>query len=73
MNLRRTCMLILSLGIFLVPGSGAVQRESFPELKGPYLGQPCPQDRAEVFLDGVISKQEEPEMCAAFPRDGREF
>jgi Tol biopolymer transport system component len=42
-------------------------------LRGPYLGQICPQDKAEVFLDGIICLVDEPEMCAAFSKDGREF
>jgi Tol biopolymer transport system component len=47
--------------------------EGFGMFQGPYLGQECPKAKAEVFLDGVISKLEEPEMCAAFTRDGKEF
>jgi len=47
---------------------GAIER-----LHGPYLGQECPTNKAEVFLDGVICRLDEPEMCAAFSKGGKEF
>ncbi len=47
--------------------------DNWPVLKGPYLGKQCPLDKAEVFLDGEICALKDPEMCAAFTRDGKEF
>lgn len=47
--------------------------DNFPVLKGPYLGQKPPLGRAEIFMDGVISTLNKPEMCAAFTADGKEF
>jgi hypothetical protein len=45
----------------------------FPALEGPYLGQTAPRDSAELFLDGVISKLDAPEMNSGFSPDGKEF
>ena len=47
--------------------------EKFSQLSGPYLGQKCPTEQAEVFLDGIVSTMNNAEMCAAFSKDGREF
>jgi Tol biopolymer transport system component len=49
------------------------ETKPWPVLKGPYLGQPPPGDRATLFMDGIISCRNEPEMCAAFTPDGKEF
>ena len=49
------------------------QEDDFPALKGPYLGQESPGNTSEVFLDGIISTVANPEMCAAFTADGKEF
>ena len=48
-------------------------QNTFPVLRGPYFGQKAPVEKAEVFLDGIISTIQDPEMCAAFAKDGREF
>jgi hypothetical protein len=62
-------ILIIVTGILL-----AQERLSeFPVLKGPYLGQKPPGNTSKVFLDGIISTIEKPEMCAAFTADGKEF
>ncbi|MFC1725663.1 TolB family protein [candidate division KSB1 bacterium] len=53
--------------------SNIVYSQDFPVLKGPYFGQKAPAEKAEVFLDNIISKFNEPEMNAAFTRDGKEF
>ena len=45
----------------------------WPVLQGPYFGQKVPKGGAEVFLDGIISKLNEDEMCAAFTADAKEF
>lgn len=52
---------------------GSAREDNFPVLRGPYFGQNAPSGKAEVFMDGVISKSNEDEMCAAFTADGREF
>jgi Tol biopolymer transport system component len=49
------------------------QEDDFPALKGSYLGQKSPGDTSKVFMDGIISTIENPEMCAAFTADGKEF
>ena len=59
--------------LVLCVSAGTARQEDFPVLKGPYLGQEAPVKKAEVFLDGIISTLDEPEMCAAFGPDGREF
>jgi len=48
-------------------------QDDFQKLKGPYFDQDAPADFAEVFLDGIISKFDSPEMCAGFTKDGKEF
>lgn len=63
-------LFIVLFATFLLTGAGD---DDFPELSGAYLGQKCPVDKAEVFLDGVISKNDEPQMCAAFNKAGIEF
>lgn len=49
------------------------QQGDVPELKGPYFGQKAPTEKAEVFMDGIISFADKDEMCAAFTPDGKEF
>lgn len=41
--------------------------------EGPYFGQKAPSDQAELLMDGFISTSDEPQMNAAFTRDGRQF
>ena len=48
-------------------------QDDFPVLRDPYFGQTAPVEKAEVFMDGIISTVEDPEMCAAFTADGQEF
>ena len=62
----------LVLSIFFALGYSAPQND-FPVLKGPYFGQKAPPEKAEIFMDGIISTLSEPEMCAAFSKDGKEF
>jgi len=45
----------------------------FPALSGPYFGLKAPVEKASVFMDGIISTLNEPEMCGVFSRNGREF
>jgi Tol biopolymer transport system component len=48
-------------------------QDSFRDLQGPYLGQKAPVKKAGVFLDGLVSTLESPEMNSAFTQDGKEF
>jgi len=51
-----------------------IEKENrFQHLKGPYFGQKAPVEEAEVFLDGIISTTDEPEMNTAFTLNGKEF
>jgi Tol biopolymer transport system component len=61
-----SCLLVLA-------SFPAVQGNQFPVLEGPYFGQEAPRDEAGLFMDGVISKEDEPEMNAGFSVDGKEF
>ena len=45
----------------------------WPDLQGPYFGRKAPSERAEVFMDGIISRPETAEMCAAFSAEEKEF
>lgn len=62
-------ILLLVVSVFTKSG----EQHDFPAYKGPYLGQNSPGNTAEVFMDGIISTVENPEMCAAFTADGKEF
>ncbi|MCP4728139.1 MAG: hypothetical protein GY863_24075 [bacterium] len=70
--LRSEVSLISIIAVIFIFG-GFSQQETFPELSGSYLGQEAPSDKAGVFMDGIISILDEPEMCAAFTEDGKEF
>ena len=37
------------------PPATAATADSFPVLKGPYLGQPLPGDEPQVFAPGILS------------------
>jgi len=63
---------VILLSLVFISFSSA-QQDDFPVLKGPYFGKEVPQGKAEVFMDGAISKLHEDEMGAAFTADGREF
>jgi Tol biopolymer transport system component len=60
------------LFLILFYNSICAQNE-FPLLKGEYFGQDAPKEKAEIFVDGIISTYDEPEMCASFSKDGKEF
>ena len=62
---------IYALIIILIVKTASAQE--FPALKGAYFGQKAPRNKAEVFLDKIISKIDDPEMNAAFTPDGKEF
>jgi hypothetical protein len=47
--------------------------DHLPGLKGPYMGRKAPVEKAGIFLDGIISTKDAPEMNAAFTQDGKEF
>ncbi len=48
-------------------------RNDWPVLRDPYFGQHVSSEKAEIFMDGIISLSNEEEMCAAFTADGQEF
>ncbi len=80
MSTRQLQFISIILLIFLlliinnVPAQRSSAKESnFPELTGPYFGREAPMEVAEIFMDGIISTLNEPEMCAAFTRNGKEF
>jgi Tol biopolymer transport system component len=67
---------VVSIGILLLAVTVFAkfrQQDDIPALRGPYLGQNPPGNTSQVFMDGIISTLEEPEMCAAFTADGKEF
>jgi Tol biopolymer transport system component len=70
MPTRRTITLVASFALScLCPGTWG---GDFPELKGPYLGQPEPGSTPEVFAPGIISTPA-PEGASWFSADGRLF
>ena len=64
-------MLLVPMLFFIV--TNCTRQNDFSALRGPYFGQKAPVEQAEVFMDGIISTIKNPEMCAAFTMDGREF
>ena len=52
--------------------SGCTQKNHFPVLKGPYLGQKPPGMKPEIFAPGIISTGHD-ERIACFTPDGREL
>lgn len=70
---KQILIIAFLLTIMVMLCSGQNSSKNFPALKGPYLGQKAPVAKAEVFLDGIISIFNEPEMCGAFTKDGKEF
>ncbi len=60
------------LFIILIVGKLPAQ-DSFPVLMGPYFGQKAPVEKAKIFMDEIISTINQPEMCAAFTPDGKEY
>jgi Tol biopolymer transport system component len=70
---QKTAAYLVFILLLTLTVSPREQKNTFQDLQGPYLGQKAPVEKSEVFLDGVISTLEEPEMNAAFTRDGKEF
>jgi hypothetical protein len=52
--------------------TGCIQKNNFPLLKGPYLGQKPPGMTPELFAPGIIST-ERVELNSVFSPDGNEF
>jgi Tol biopolymer transport system component len=73
MNKKIFLLFLILLAAVIVLSLSRDQEKNFPDLKGPYFGRQAPEKTAEVFMDGIISKKDEPEMNAAFTLDGREF
>ena len=55
--------------IFGIPA----QRNDFPVLKGPYLGQKPPGVKPEIFAPGVLNTEKMGAFCSVFSPDGNEF
>lgn len=70
--IRSIGLSVFCISIFFIM-YGWSQKKDFSSLKGPFFGQTAPEEKAEVFLDGIISTLDQPEMCAAFTLDGKEF
>lgn len=66
---------IIFLFVMLAIGNGSIlyPQNEFPLVTGKYFGQKAPEHKAEIFMNGIISTYEKPEMCAAFSKDGKEF
>ncbi len=47
--------------------------ESFPVLKGPYLGQKPPGMTPELFAPGILNTEKMGAFCSVFSPDGNEF
>jgi len=69
----KSSVLIINLLMATAITINTVRETEFPKLTGPYLGQKPPGKKAEIFLEGLISTKEFPEMNTAFTGDGKEF
>lgn len=50
--------LLLGLFVVFLGLNFLVFAEEWPVLKGPYLGQKAPADRAGLFMDGIVVKRQ---------------
>jgi len=73
--MKKTFQFLFFFTIILIADSLHSQEKvyDFSKLEEPYFGQKAPIDKAEVFMNGIISTKSEPEMCAAFTYNGKEF
>lgn len=62
----------ISIFVFFLLFSGCTQKNDFPVLKGPYLGQKPPGMKPEIFAPGIISTGYN-ERIACFTVDGKEL
>ena len=51
----------------------SAQKNDFPKLTGPYLGQKLPGKTPEIFSPGIISLKGRYELNSEFSLDGDEF
>ena len=58
--------------VFIITFGSCCQKNRFPVLKGPYLGQKPPGKRPEIFAPGVVSTGFD-ELFTYFTPDGREL
>ncbi|UCD30166.1 MAG: PD40 domain-containing protein [Planctomycetota bacterium] len=66
-------ILILAVGLLaFLAGNTMSQKNDFPVLRGPYLGQRLPGTTPEIFAPGVISTPAH-EFSCCFSPDGKEF
>ena len=68
----KPCVVLPSLGLFLLLGSIYATPDDDPVLKGPYLGQEPPGDTPKIFAPGIVSTGFN-EHIASFTPDGREL
>jgi len=64
---------LLILSLILSCTLSYSQKDEFPILRGPYLGQTPPGLEPEIFAPGIISTEEEYEINSIFSLDGKEF
>ena len=73
-HLLKTLALAGAFLYLLVPlTSAGSARFGFPVIRGPYLGERAPRDRAELFSPGVISTRNHEYSPLAIRADGREM
>lgn len=53
--MRISLLVILAILVKVSPVAGQTGQNDFPVLKGPYLGQKEPGDKAELFAPGIVS------------------
>lgn len=65
-------IIISIICIFLIFSSMAGQ-DKFPDLKGPYLGQPPPGNKAVLFAPGLLSSEETSPLGMTVTPDGQQI
>ena len=68
----KSAFAVIGLGFALLVATGVSHGRDFPVLEGPYMGQPGPGMKAEVFAPGIIST-EAWELEAVFAPGMHEF
>ena len=70
LTLKKSTYLMGALALSLVMLIGCTQKDEFPVLSGPYLGQTSPGSTPQLFMPGLISTNYI-DNCIGFLREGR--
>ena len=72
MNIRFLNKFVLVFTVCFMFFTSCGERDGFPVLKGPYLGQQLPGDTPEFFAPGIVTTRYHEHSAPAFSPDGSE-